>query len=72
MGGVLSDKIVVGKYKPPMIKLTKTQRAIIVIADIVGSYRIINIKTIESTTETIKWNITSTTSGNLKSFKIGM
>lgn len=54
MGGVLSDKIVVGKYKPPMIKLTKTQRAIIVMADIVGSCRIINIKTIASTTETIK------------------
>lgn len=53
MGGVLSDKIVVGKYRPPMIKLTKTQSAIIVMEDIVGSCRIINIKTIASTTETI-------------------
>ena len=54
MGGVLSDKMVVGKYKPPMIKLTKTQRAIIEMADIVENCRIINIKTIASTTETIK------------------
>ena len=54
MGGVLSDKIVVGKYRPPMIKLTKTQSAIIVMEDIVGSCRIINIKTMGKKTDKVR------------------